>query len=100
MIFLETSPEMMLKIVFSVCYWKKQTGNYFLKIFSLKVFDILQNFFFYHILNSENFKMEVEQMYFVSHYFNYYSTIYYWLSKNPSVKIWSNKFQMVMINKL
>ena len=67
MIFLETSPEMMLKIVFSVCYWKKQTGNYFLKIFSLKVFDILQNFFFYHILNSENFKMEVEQMYFVSH---------------------------------
>ena len=67
MIFLEMSPEMMLKIVFSVCYWKKQTGNYFLKIFSLKVFDILQNFFFYHILNSENFKMEVEQMYFVSH---------------------------------
>ena len=24
--------------------------------------------------------------------------LYYWLSKNPSVKIWSNKFQMVMIN--
>ena len=23
---------------------------------------------------------------------------YYRLSKNPSVKIWSNKFQMVMIN--
>ena len=68
MIFLETSPEMMLKIVFSVCYCKKQTGNYiFLKIFSLKVFDILQNFYFYRILNSENFKMEVEQMYFVTH---------------------------------
>ena len=68
MIFLETSPEMMLKIiVFSVCYCKKQTGNYFLKIFLLKVFDILQNFYFYRILNSENFKMEVEQMYFVTH---------------------------------
>ena len=24
--------------------------------------------------------------------------LYYWLSENPSVKIWSNKFQMVMIN--
>ena len=24
--------------------------------------------------------------------------LYYCLSKNPSVKIWSNKFQMVMIN--
>ena len=24
--------------------------------------------------------------------------LYYLLSKNPSVKIWSNKFQMVMIN--
>ena len=24
--------------------------------------------------------------------------LYYWLSKNSSVKIWSNKFQMVMIN--
>ena len=29
--------------------------------------------------------------------FNNYSTIIL-LSKNPSVKIWSNKFQMVMIN--
>ena len=24
--------------------------------------------------------------------------LYYWLSKNPYVKIWSNKFQMVIIN--
>ena len=24
--------------------------------------------------------------------------LYYWLSNNPSVKIWSNKFQIVMIN--
>ena len=67
MIFRETSPEMMLKNVYSVCYCKKQTGNYFLKIFPFKVFDILQNFYFYRILDSENFKMEVEQMYFVTH---------------------------------
>ena len=59
MIFRETSPEMMLKIVYSVRYCKKQTGNYFLKIFPFKVFDILQNFYFYRILDSENFKMEV-----------------------------------------
>ena len=58
---------MMLEIVFSVYYCKKQTGNYFLKIFLLKVFDILQNFYFYRILNRENFKMEVEQKYFVAH---------------------------------
>ena len=56
----------------------------FLKIYSIKFCDIWQNFYFYRILNDENFKMEVE--------------LYYWLSKNPSVKIWSNKFQMVMIN--
>ena len=24
--------------------------------------------------------------------------LYYWLSKNPYVKIWSNKFQMAIIN--
>ena len=58
---------MMLKNVYIVCYCKKQTGNYFLKIFPFKVFDILQNFYFYRILDSENFKMEVEQMYFVTH---------------------------------
>ena len=40
----------------------------FLKIYSLKLCDIWQNFYFYRILNNENFK------------------------------IWSNKFQMVMIN--
>ena len=36
--------------------------------------------------------MEVEQT-------NFVDTVndYFWLSKNQSVKIWSNKFQMVMI---
>ena len=37
--------------------------------------------------------MEVEQTNFVTRLFNY-STLYYWLSKNPSVKIWWNKFQI------
>ena len=38
-----------------------------LKIYSLKFCDIWQNFYFYRILNNENFKMAVEQMIFVSH---------------------------------
>ena len=65
----------------------------FLKIHSLKFCDIWQNFYFYRILNNENFKMEVELMNFVAHLI-----ITVQLSKNPSVKIWSNKFLMVMIN--
>ena len=68
-----------------------------LKIYSLKVCDIWQNFYFYRILNNENFKMEVELMNFVAHLIITVQ-LYYWLSKNPSVKIWSNKFQMVMIS--
>ena len=39
----------------------------FLKIYSLKFCDIWQNFYFYCILNNENFKTEVEQTNFVSH---------------------------------
>ena len=39
----------------------------FLKIYSLKFCDIWQNFYFYRIFNDENFKMEVEQMNFVTH---------------------------------
>ena len=69
----------------------------FVKIYSLKLSDIRQNFYFYQILNNENFKMEVEQTNFVTHLIITVQ-LYYWLSKNPSVKIWSNKFQMVMIN--
>ena len=63
----------------------------------LKFCDIWQNFYFYRILNNENFKMEVEQTNFVTHLIITVQ-LYYWLSKNLSVKIWSNKFQMVMIN--
>ena len=69
----------------------------FLKISLLKFCDIWQNFYFYRILNNENFKMEVEQTIFVTHLIITVQ-LYYWLSKNPSVKIWSNKFQMVMIS--
>ena len=38
-----------------------------LKIYSLKFCDIWQKFYFYRILNNENFKMEVEQTNFVTH---------------------------------
>ena len=39
----------------------------FLKIYSLKFCDNCQNFYFYRILNDEDFKMEVEQTNFVTH---------------------------------
>ena len=39
----------------------------FLKIYSLKFFEIRQNFYFYRILNNENFKMEFEQTNFATH---------------------------------
>ena len=57
----------------------------------------LVEFYFYRILNYENFKMEVEQTNFVT-YLVITVQLYHWLSKNLSVKIWSNKFQVVMIN--
>ena len=41
--------------------------------------------------------MEVEQTSFVAHLIITVQ-LYCLLSKNPSVKIWSNKFQMVMMN--
>ena len=41
--------------------------------------------------------MEVEQTNFVTHLIVTVQ-LYYWLSENSSVKIWSNEFQMVMIN--
>ena len=69
----------------------------FLKIYSSKFCDIWQNFDFYRILNNENFKMKVEQTNFVIHLIITIES-YYWLSENPSVKILSNKFHMVMIN--
>ena len=57
-----------------------------LKIYSLKFCDIWQNFYFYGILNHENFKMEVEQTNFATHLI-ITEQLYYSLSKNPSVKI-------------
>ena len=39
----------------------------FLKIYSLKFCDIWQNFYFCHILNNENFEMEVQQTNVVTH---------------------------------
>ena len=39
----------------------------FLKIYALEFRDIWQSFYFYRILNNENFKMEVEQTNFVTH---------------------------------
>ena len=67
----------------------------FLKIYSLKICDTWQNLYLYRILNNENFKMEVEHTNFVTHLIITVQ-LYYWLSKNPSVKIWSNKFQMTV----
>ena len=37
------------------------------QIYTLKFCDIWQSFYFYCILNNENFKMEVEQTNFVTH---------------------------------
>ena len=69
----------------------------FLKIYSLKFCDIWLEFYLYRILNNENFKMKVEQTNFVTHLIITVQLCYL-LSKSPSVKIWSNKFQMIMIN--
>ena len=41
--------------------------------------------------------MEIEQTNFVTQLIITVQ-LYYWLSKNAPVKIWSNKFQMVVIN--
>ena len=41
--------------------------------------------------------MEVEEMNFGTHMIIIVQ-LYYWLSENASVKIWSNKFQIIMIN--
>ena len=40
----------------AMVHWRR-----FLKIYLLKFCDIWQNFYFYRILNNENFKMAVEQ---------------------------------------
>ena len=58
--------------------------------------DDFSNLLIYRILNNENIKMEVEQTNFVTQSIITVQ-LYYCLCKNPSVKIWSNKFQMVII---
>ena len=57
----------------------------FLKIYLLKFCDIWQNFYFYRILNNENFKMAVEQMNFGTHWIITVQ-LYYWLSKTHLLK--------------
>ena len=42
--------------------------------------------------------MKVEQKNVLTRLIITVQLLYYWLTKNPSVKIWLNKFQMVMIN--
>ena len=69
----------------------------FLKICPLKFCDIWQNFYFYRTFNNKNFKIEVQQTNFATQLKITVQSCY-WLFKNRSVKIWSNKFQMVMIN--
>ena len=79
---------------------KKQSyteDNNFSKSTLLKLCDIQRNFYFYRTFNSKNFKMEVKKTNFVTHLIITVQS-YYWLSKNLSLKIWSYKFQMVMIN--
>ena len=64
----------------------------------IKILWYLGEFYFYCIfLDNENFKMEVEQTIFVTHYNIITVQLCYRLFKNPPAKIWSNKFQMVMI---
>ena len=62
----------------------------------IKILWYLAEFLLLSYLINENFKMEVEQTNFVIHLIITIQ-LYYLLSKNSSVKIWSNKFQMVMI---
>ena len=62
----------------------------------IKILLYLAEFLLLSYLINENFKMEVEQTNFVIHLIITIQ-LYYLLSKNSSVKIWSNKFQMVMI---
>ena len=76
--------------------WRRKK-QWYTEICSLKFCDTWQNFYFYRTFNNKNFKMEIEQTNFVTH-LKITVKSYYWLSKNPSVKIWSNKVQMVMIN--
>ena len=53
----------------------------------IKFCDIWRNFYFYRILNNENFKMEVKQMIFVTHLI---ITVQYYIIdhlKTPQLKL-------------
>ena len=58
----------------------------FLKIYSIKVCDIWQSFYFYRILNDENFKMEVEQTNFVTYLIITVQYLLYYYLKTPLLK--------------
>ena len=71
----------------------------FLKIYFLKFCYIWQNFYFYRLLNNENFKMEVEQTNFCDTFNNSRTIMLLIISKTRLLKFdLTNKFQMVMIN--
>ena len=74
---------------------KKNLGLLCVHKFASFDFSLHRSIFF--VLRVSSPKMEVEQTIFVTHLIITVQ-LYYWLSKNPYVKIWSNKFQMVMIN--
>ena len=63
----------------------------------IKILRYLAGVLLLSYFNNENFKMKVEQTNFVTHLIITVQ-LYYLLSESPSVKIWSNKFQMVMIS--
>ena len=62
-----------------------------LKIYSLKFCDIWQNFYFYRILNNENFKMDVEQTIFMTRLIITVQ-LYYYL-KTPLLKFGQISFK-------
>ena len=81
--------------------WRKSNGTQetISQNLLLKILWYLSELWLYCILNNKNFKMEVKQTNFVTHLVITIQLLYYWLSKNPSVKIWSNNmFQMAMSN--
>ena len=64
----------------------------FLKIYSLKFSDIWTNFYFYRVLDNENFKIEVEQTIFVTHLIITVQ-LYYGLSKTRLLKFGQTSFK-------
>ena len=81
-------------------WWQKSNGTQktIFQNLLMKILWYLAELLLLSHFNHENFKMEVEQtIWFLTHLIITVQ-LYYWLSRKPSVKIGSNKFQMVMIN--